>query len=384
MEQNADQLHMILPHDHPTLPWTGVLAGMWIPIVYYCGLNQFIVQRTLAAKSLRQGQLGIILAAALWLLVPFAIVIPGIGAKRLYRQELAAEADKENAQVLAAYEQGRPRQASEAKTPHLLVLRMDGQWRDRHPEKAAEIERHNAQTQAWAASNGLAVSEKNLVGYKFDAAYPILIRQLISPGVRGLMFAAIAGAVISSLASMLNSASTIGTMDLYRRLLAPEASQRRLVVMGRIMTILFVVIGCLLAPALGHPRFKGIFNFIQEFQGYISPGIVAAFLVGFLVKRAPASAGVVALLASAPIYGLLHYLCGNHAGAFVEVHFLIRMLVTFAAVSGLMVLIRIWMPLAEPKTIPVAKDLDTTPSPVALVLGVLVIAGVAVLFVVFR
>jgi SSS family solute:Na+ symporter len=70
---NADKLHMVLAADHEGLPWTGVFSGMWIVIVYYCGLNQFIVQRNLAAKTLRDGQLGVIFAGALWLLVPFAM-----------------------------------------------------------------------------------------------------------------------------------------------------------------------------------------------------------------------------------------------------------------------------------------------------------------------
>ena len=77
LQANADRLHMILPRSHPELPWTVLVGGMWIPIFYYCGLNQFITQRTLAARSLGQGQAGIVLAAALWLLVPFAIVMPG-------------------------------------------------------------------------------------------------------------------------------------------------------------------------------------------------------------------------------------------------------------------------------------------------------------------
>jgi len=187
-EHNADKLHMILPADHPYLPWTALLLGIWIPNFYYCGLNQFIVQRTLAAKTLRHGQLGIIFAAALWVLVPFFVVMPGIIAQQLYGGDM-----------------GSP-----------------------------------------------------------DQAYPTLIRNLIPAGVRGFMLAAIAGAVISSLASMLNSASTIFTMDLYRRYLRPEASQRTLVFMGRGATLVFVVIACLIAPFLGHERFGGIFN-----QGYI-------------------------------------------------------------------------------------------------------------------
>jgi len=297
---NADKLHMVLPSDHPLLPWTGVLLGMWIPIIYYTGLNQFIVQRTLAAESLKQGQLGIVFAAALWLVVPFAIVVPGIVANQLYGPSLATA----------------------------------------------------------------------------DEAYPMLIRALMPVGIRGFMFAAIAGAVISSLASMLNSASTIFTMDLYKQHMNREASQRTLVVMGRLMTLLFVVIGCVLAPNLAHPRFQGVFNFIQEFQGYISPGILAAFLMGFAMPRAPAAAGVTALLASAPLYGFLQWQFG-------EVHFLIRMLITFVVVSALMAILRVLRPLPEPRVIPVREDLDLRGSVLARWLGGAVVAGVVALFVVF-
>ena len=140
-----------------------------------------------------------------------------------------------------------------------------------------------------------------------DQAYPTLIRNLVPTDIRGFMLAAIAGAVISSLASMLNSASTIFTMDIYQRYFHAGASQRTLVYVGRGATLLFVVIACLIAPFLGNERFGGIFNYIQEFQGYISPGILAAFVFGFLVKRAPRAAGAVALLVSAPIYGFLQW-----------------------------------------------------------------------------
>jgi len=379
-QQNADELHMVLPREHPTLPWTGILAGMWIPIVYYCGLNQFIVQRTLAARSLRHGQLGIVFAAGLWLLVPFVIVIPGIAAKNLYKPELAAEADKDNAKALGEYR--RIKAGGGAGSP--VVFQMDDGWKARHPEKAAELAEYNDRVQTATAGSRQGPAVESLVGYKYDAAYPVLIRRLITPGVRGLMFAAIAGAVISSLASMLNSASTVFTMDLYQRHLHKRASQRSLVTIGRIMTLLFVIVGCLLAPHLGHPRFKGVFNFIQEFQGYISPGIVAAFLVGFLVKRAPASAGVIALLVSAPVYGLLHYLFGTHEGALFEIHFLIRMMITFCVVTALMLMMTAIAPLAQPKTIPVREDVDTTPSRLAMGLGAVVIAAVVAFFVVFR
>ncbi len=305
VEQNAERLHMFLPADHSELPWTGVLLGMWIPIFYYCGLNQFIVQRTLAARDLRQGQLGIVFAAALWLLVPFAIVLPGIMSQQLYGDTFDTA----------------------------------------------------------------------------DKAYPTLIRNLVGPGVRGFLFAAIAGAVISSLASMLNSASTIFTMDIYARYINRSASQQRLIGTGRAATLLFVAIGCLVAPALADERFGGVFTYIQEFQGYVSPGIVAAFLVGFVVKRAPPAAGSVGLLLSAPVYELLRRFDDSVLG--VEIHFLIRMMITFGVVSLVMVAMRLIAPLPEPREIPTKPDFDGRSSKLAIVLGALVIAAVVALFVFF-
>jgi solute:Na+ symporter, SSS family len=299
-EHNADRLHMILPADHPDIPWTALLIGMWIPIFYYCGLNQFIVQRTLAAKTLKQGQLGIIFAAFLWLLVPFAIVFPGIMALQLYGDRLGSA----------------------------------------------------------------------------DQAYPMLIRNLIPAGLRGFMFAAICGAVMSSLASMLNSASTIFTIDLYRRHCRKDAPQKELLTIGRVMTVFFVIIGCLIAPHLADPRFKGIFNYIQEFQGYISPGILAAFVFGFAVKRAPASSGVAALLLSAPVYGLLQWKFG-------QVAFLNRMAITFVSMIALMSVITALRPLARPKEMPVREDFDTRPEPLVIGLGIMVILAVVAFFIIF-
>jgi SSS family solute:Na+ symporter len=300
MAHNGDRMHMVLPARHPLLPWTGVVLGMWIPILYYTGLNQDIIQRSLAARSLRQGQLGTVFAAALWLLVPFVIVVPGLISRQLYGAELA--------------------------TP--------------------------------------------------DAAFPTLIRRLVPIGLRGVMLASIAGAVIGALAALLNSTSTLFTMDLYKRALRPTAPPERLVVVGRIATVVFVAIACTLAPLLASPRFHGVFNFIQEFQGYISPGIVAAFLVGLLVPRAPAQAGVTALLGSAPVYGLLQWQLG-------DVHFLIRMLITVLALTVLMLLITAMRPLVVPRTMPVQTDLDVTSSTLAKWLGGAVIAAVVAFFVVF-
>ncbi len=297
---NADRLHMILPADHPELPWTGIVSGMWIVILYYCGLNQFIVQRTLAARTLRDGQLGVIFAGALWLIVPFAIVMPGIMAGQLFAGQLA--------------------------TP--------------------------------------------------DQAYPTMIKALVPEGLRGFMLAAIAGAIVSTLASMINSASTIFTMDVYHRLIDRHATQARLVVIGRAVTVVAVVIGAVLAPQLADPKFGGVFNFIQNFQGYIWPGVVAAFAVGLLVPQAPGSAGVAALVSGPALYGLFQY-CAP------DLHFLLQVALTFNLVLLIMGVITFLRPLAEPRLLPVRHDLDMSTSPLVRNVGIAVIAATVLFFVVF-
>jgi SSS family solute:Na+ symporter len=298
---NADKLRMVLPADDPALPWTGVLGGMWIVLIYYCGLNQFIVQRNLAAKTLRDGQLGMVFAGALWLLVPFAIVMPGIMAFQLYPEELLANPDK---------------------------------------------------------------------------AYPTLIANLLPGGLRGFLLAALAGAITSSLASMLNSASTVFTLDVVKRLIRKDASQRSLVLLGRVMVLVFVAIGCLLAPMLADPKFGGVFQFIQQFQGYIWPGVVAAFLFGMLVPRAPGSAGVLALVGGPILYGLMQ--------AFTpQIHFLLQVLIAFVVLCLLMAALTAVRPLKEPKVLPERADFDLHTDPKVKALGGAVIVGVVIFIILF-
>ncbi|MDI6451324.1 sodium:solute symporter family transporter [Anaerobaca lacustris] len=297
---NADKLRMVLPADHAGLPWTGVVSGMGIVILYYCGLNQFIVQRNLAAKTLRDGQLGVIFAGALWLLVPFAIVMPGIMSHQLYHEQMT----------------------------------------------------------------------------KPDEAFPILIRNLVPHGLRGFMFAAIAGAVISSLASMLNSASTIFTMDVYNRMLDRGASQRRLLVLGRLTTLTLMVIGCLLAPVLDNPKYGGVFQYIQQFQGYIWPGVVAAFAFGMLVPTAPGSAGVAALLCGPVFYALFQWFAP-------EMHFLIQVALSFQLVLMVMGLITFFKPLDTPRVLPIRDDVDVKTRPEVKAFGGFVILAVVGFYLVF-
>jgi SSS family solute:Na+ symporter len=313
-EVNQDKLHMILPADHPVLPWTALVFGLWLPNFYYWSVNQFITQRTLAAKSLKEGQKGVIFAASLKLITPFIIIFPGIMAWQLFKDQMSGPGGT-------------------------------------------------------------------------DAAFPLIIRNIIPTGFKGFIFAAIGGAVISSLASMLNSASTIFTMDIYKRMIGKDISQKKIINTGRISTFVFLIIGCLIAPNLANPALKGIFTYLQEFQGFISPGILAAFAFGMIFKRAPKAAGISALVLNPIIYGILLIFCGSlpvfEKVQIVQIAFLNRMAITFIIIVIVMAIITLLKPLDKPVTMPERKEFDMQSTPVVKWLGVAVVVAVVMLYIIF-
>ncbi len=205
------------------LPGLGVLlGGMWVANLFYWGCNQYIIQRALAAKSLKEAQRGLAFAGYLKLLLPLIVVIPGI-----------------------------------------VAFALD-----------APIQRG-------------------------DQAYPWLLATYVGPGLRGLAFAALAAAVVSSLASMMNSTATIFTMDLYRNMIDKGASETKLVRVGRTVGLLAIVIGAILAPQLA--TLDQVFQYIQEYTGFISPGVLAIFVMGLFWKRATPNAALVSALLSIPL-----------------------------------------------------------------------------------
>jgi len=319
LDFNAPRMHLILPASNPVLPWTALIVGigLWIPCLYYWGLNQYITQRTLAAESLRQGQYGVIFAAILKATIPFLIVWPGMMAVQLYPEDLTGP------------------------------------------------------------------------GGKPDQAYALLIKNLIGPGLRGLILATVAGAVISTLSSMLNSAATIFTIDLYQRHWRPDAGNREIVRVGRWTTLVFVLIGAGIAPFLGRDSFQGIFNYIQEFQGFLSPGVFAAFLFGMVVKKAPRSTGVVAMILSPAIYLLTMILFGNitffkEVGiTIMSISFLDRMTISFVIIVLVMAVMTWRAPLSQPIVMPERASYDMRPAAGVTGLGIVVLIGLAALYVVF-
>ncbi len=244
-----DKFHMILSRDNPqffNLPGIAVLiGGMWVANLYYWGFNQYIIQRTLAAKSLKEGQRGIMFAAFLKLLIPLLVVIPGIVAFVLFTQP--------------------------AGTTIIPGVK-----------------------EAFLKAGG---------GINYDKAYPWLISVFIPAGIKGLVLAALVAAIVSSLASMLNSTSTIFTMDIYRPYLNKNASEKILVRVGRLTAFTALIIAIVVAPLLGN--IPQMFQYIQEYTGLVSPGILAVFLMGLFWKKTTNKAAIYGVTLSIVVAFLL-------------------------------------------------------------------------------
>lgn len=240
-----DKFHMILDRSNPefmNLPGISVLiGGMWVANLYYWGFNQYIIQRALAAKSLDEAQKGIIFAASLKLIIPLIVVIPGIIVYVLYTQ----------------------------------------------PEGTAFIPGMEA---IFNTPDG---------GIVYDNAYPWLMKVFLSPGLLGLVTAALAAAIISSLASMVNSVATIFTMDIYVPYFNKNATDKQTVNTGRIVAAVALIVAVLVAPQLS--SVPQVFQYIQEYTGLVSPGILAVFIMGLFWNKTTTKGAIYGVLASLPI-----------------------------------------------------------------------------------
>jgi len=296
----GDKFHMILSRDNPefmNLPGIAVLiGGMWVANIYYWGFNQYIIQRALAAKSLKEAQNGIIFAGFLKMILPLIVVVPGIIAFVLYSQP-------EGTPVIAGIQD------------------------------------------AFTKVGG---------GINYDKSYPWLIDTFIPVGIKGLVVAALAAAIVSSLASMLNSTATIFTMDIYKPHFAKDTDDKKLVTVGRITVLVALVIASFVAPMLG--SVSQMFQYIQEYTGVVSPGILAVFIMGLFWKKTSTRGAIIGVLGSIPVALLLKLLP-------IQMPFMDQMfytcLITIAIIMG--VSLTTGDGDDNPKAIPLFKETFETP-----------------------
>lgn len=216
-----EYFNMWRPATDPDFPWPSLLITSTIVGVWYWCTDQYIVQRALTAKNIKEGRRGTIFGALLKLLPVFLFLIPGIIA---------------------------------------LTLKMRGQLHWDTP----------------------------------DEAFPVLMSNLLPSGLRGLVAAGLLAALMSSLASVFNSCSTLFTVDIYKKL-RPNTPEVKLVKTGQIATVIIVIIGIAWIPIMAN--ISGVlYEYLQSVQSYIAPPITAVFLLGIFYKRINAQGAITTLV----------------------------------------------------------------------------------------
>ena len=291
LEKDAGEvLSLIRPASDPSMPWPGLLLGVPLLGFYFWANNQFMVQRVLSAKDLNHGRWGAIFAGLLKLPVLFIMVIPGVLAILLFSD---TDISFLNYQIPVA----------------------DG-----------------------FETCGALKDCPNMT-------YPVLIYSLLPTGVLGLVIAGLLAAMSSSISATLNSASTLITMDFVQKL-KPEISSKGLVRAGQIATVVLVILAAAWAPMI--ETFRSLWTYLQQILGFISPPIVAAFMMGLFSRRSNANGGFWSLVIS---YGLvlvwIAYCFATYGGISTDatgVHFLYVVPVLFVIAMILNVVISSFSP----------------------------------------
>lgn len=216
---------------------------------------------------------------------------------------------------------------------------------------------------------------------KPDHAYPTLMN-LLPAGLKGVAFAALTAAIVASLAGKANSISTIFSLDIYKKYFNKDASERKLVLTGRWAVIIAMLIAAIVAPAL--KSLDQAYQFIQEYAGFFSPGVLAIFLLGMFWKKTTAAAGLAGALLTVPISTVLKFLPAWTSGAFPNYPFLDRMTITFFAIVIIMVAISLLKPKPATDTHTIEMDTSLFKVSPSFIIGSFIICGIlAALYTVF-
>lgn len=208
---------------------------------------------------------------------------------------------------------------------------------------------------------------------KPDQAYPTLMN-LLPAGLKGVAFAALTAAVVASLAGKANSISTIFSLDIYKKYFNRDADERKVVITGRWVVIISMLLAALVAPAL--KSLDQAYQFIQEYVGFFSPGVLAIFLLGMFWKKTTPAAGLVGALITVPIAVILKFLPQWTNGAFPDYPFLDRMSITFLITVAIMVIISIAKPSADPQKHSIEMDTALFKVTPGFIVGSFIICGI--------
>jgi len=228
---NASNFALWRPLSDPDFPWLGVLIASPIIGLWYWCTDQYIIQRVLSAKDLRNARRGALWGAFLKVWPVMIFVVPGLIAYALYQKGLIAI-----------------------------------------PTKMAD-------------------GQEVLDG---DQVFAVMVRSLLPPGLRGLVVGGLLAALMSSLSSLFNSCATLFTVDIYEKI-RPKASEQHLVTVGRVATLVVVGMGIIWIPVMQRVSQGGLYEYLQSVQGYLAPPMAAVFILGLFCKRINGAGAVAGL-----------------------------------------------------------------------------------------
>ncbi|MBT2685249.1 solute:sodium symporter family transporter [Bacillus sp. ISL-37] len=289
-----------------SVPFGTIFTGMIFANLFYWASNQYVIQRTLGAKSLAEGQKGVLISGFYKLLVPLTMMIPGVIAFHMYGDGLKS----------------------------------------------------------------------------VDLAYPALISDVLPSWMSGFFLAVLLGAVLSSFNSLLNSAATMFALDIYKARFNPEADDRKLISVSKVAGTLLAIVSLCIAPLLMNAP-EGLWDLIRRFTGFFNIPIIVILLVGIFTKRVPSLAAKVVIIFHVITYYMLVWGTQHLFDFVVPIHFIHIYAILFVVEVIIMLAIGFWKPRVTPYTFRSEAAVDMVPWKYSLPVSVVLLALVAILYVVF-
>jgi len=303
-ENKPERLSPIGAEDE-NIPFSTLFTGMLFIVTYYWCTNQAIVQRTFGARSLADGQKGVLFAAAMKLLGPLYLVLPGIIAYHL-------------------------------------------------------------------AQGGIFEMEKGAEGYG------LLVGQVIPGWMLGFFVAVIFGAVLSSFNSSLNSAATLFSVDFYKGLFNPEATDQQMVNAGKIFGIAVAIVAISVAPSIDTA--ESLFTLMKKLAAFYNIPLIAVVVVGMFSKRTPSLGAILGICFGVCFYGIFGFWQDNTLPILGKIHWLHVAGLNFVLIVSIMMLTRLIAPRTTPYEQVATGEVDIKPWPLALPVGITILVLIAVIY----
>ncbi|QDT06081.1 putative symporter YidK [Rubripirellula lacrimiformis] len=320
-----------------SVPWPTLFTGVLLLNMFYWTTNQQIIQRTFAAKTLAEGQKGVLLAAGLKVFAPLILVLPGMMAYHLDTKGELFSADR--VQVMA----------SEARAAFDALA---------DAERSAALAAEDASIdEEVAIENWVSATVQS---QKKDQSYGSLVRQVLPKPLTGFFAAVMVGAILSSFNSALNATATLFSLGIYRRYIRPTADETAVVRSGRVFGTLIAIVAMCVAPMLAGQ--DSIFGYLQKMNGLYFIPIFAVVLVGMLDRRVPAWIANVALVAGFAAIALGYFAFGDWMKQ-VELHEFHFLGIVFVSLVILMEIVAFTSPRVIPEGALPDNDESLSPIP---------------------